>query len=47
MTDQAVPVPGIEQEESFPEWVTVVGLKIRDHGEVKVAQTTDLHPEGR
>lgn len=41
MTDQSLPVPGIAQEESFPAWVTVVDLKIRDHGEVKVAQTAD------
>jgi len=42
MSDQSIPVPGIDEEETFPEWVTVVGLKIRDQGEVKVAQTTDL-----
>ena len=42
MPDQSIPVPGIDEEETFPEWVTVVGLKIRDQGEVKVAQTTDL-----
>ena len=40
--DQSLPVSGIEQEEPFPEWVTVVDLKIRDVGEVKIAQTTDL-----
>lgn len=41
MTDQSMPVSVIDEEESFPEWVTVVGVKIRDHGEVKVARTTD------
>lgn len=42
MTDQSLPGPESDQEKAFPEWVTVVGLKIRDHGEVKTAQTTDL-----
>ncbi len=41
MTDQSISVPEIGQEESFPEWVTVVGVKVRDHGEVKVARTAD------
>ena len=41
MPDQSIPVPGVDEEETFPEWVTVVGLKIRDQGEVKVARTTD------
>ena len=42
MSDQSIAVPGIDEEESFPAWVTVVGLKIRDHGEVKMARTSDL-----
>ena len=41
MTDQAIPVPEIDQEESFPEGVTVVGVKVRGHGEVKKALTAD------
>ncbi len=41
MAEQSVPVSKVDQEEPFPERVTVVGVKIRDHGEVKIAQTTD------
>ena len=32
MPDQSIPVPVVDEEESFPEWVTVVGVKIRDQG---------------
>ena len=39
MTDQASPHPESDQEESFPEFVTIVGVKIRDQGEVKPART--------
>lgn len=42
MTEQSLSGSDIDQEEVFPEWVTVVGLKIRDYGEVKTARTTDL-----
>jgi len=39
MTDQPASLPEIIQEESFPEFVTIVGVKIRDQGEVKQART--------
>lgn len=39
MTDQAASLPEPIQEESFPEFVTIVGVKIRDQGEVKQART--------
>jgi cell fate regulator YaaT (PSP1 superfamily) len=42
MTDQAPPLPEPIQEESFPEFVTIVGVKIRDQGEVKQARTENL-----
>ena len=39
MTDQAAPTPQPETEESYPEFVTIVGVKVRDQGEVKQART--------
>lgn len=41
MTDQSMSVSELDREESFPEWVTVVGVKVRDLGEVKMARTPD------
>ncbi len=41
MTDQNVPLPDSDQKESYPESVTIVGVKVRDQGEVKQARTED------
>ena len=41
MTDQSISDTAIDQEESFPERVTVVGVKVRDRGEVKTTRTDD------
>lgn len=41
MTDQVTPTPDPVQEESFPDFVTIVGVKVRDQGEVKQARTED------
>ena len=38
MTDQAAPPSEPNQEESFPEFVNIVGVKVRDQGEVKQAR---------
>ena len=39
MTDQTTPTPQLEPEESYPEFVTIVGVKVRDQGEVKQTRT--------
>ncbi len=41
MTDQADPISDPAQDKSFPEFVTIVGVKVRDRGEVKQARTED------
>ena len=41
MTDQANPLPQVEEEASFPDFVTIVGVKVRDQGEVKQTRTED------
>ena len=38
MTDQAIPTRQEEPEESYPEFVTIIGVKVRDKGEVKQAR---------
>lgn len=42
MTDQNSPTLESDQEESFPETVHIVGVKIRDQGEVKQARVEDI-----
>ncbi len=42
MTDQTIPTPDLNEEESFPEVVTIVGVKVRDEGEVKQARVEDI-----
>ena len=42
MTDQSPPIPQPDQEETFPEFVTIIGVKVRDLGEVKQARTEDF-----
>ena len=39
MNDQAPPIPQKEPEESYPEFVTTIGVKVRDQGEVKQTRT--------
>ena len=39
MTDQTTPTPQLEPEESYPEFVTIVGVKVREQGEVKQTRT--------
>jgi len=41
MTDQSVPTTDPDTKDSFPESVTIVGIKVRDQGEVKQARTKD------
>ncbi len=42
MTDQLLPVPAMDQEDPFPVApIVVVGVKVRDFGEVKTARTID------
>ena len=42
MTDQTVPPSQLEPEESYPESVSIIGVKVRDQGEVKQARTDDM-----
>jgi cell fate regulator YaaT (PSP1 superfamily) len=41
MTDPTIPTPDLNEDESFPEVVTIVGVKVRDEGEVKQARAED------
>lgn len=41
MTDQTIPTTDPDKKESFPETVTIVGVKVRNQGEVKQARTHD------
>lgn len=41
LTSDSQTMPEGEREEPFPEWVTFVGVKVRDFGEIKKVRTTD------